>query len=147
MKLFRRACDERGAALLEFALLLPLLLLLVLGIIELGYVVGQNNEVRHGAHEAARLAAVNDSSLGDNSCDAMVGLGSNVTIDFTLLGGTKIGEQAQVTVSKPVASLSGVNFIEVFLPNQISTTADFRLEQPATWSNSNQDRSPSGTSC
>lgn len=146
MKSIRRGQSDRGAALVEFALLLPLLLLLVLGIVELGFIIGQNNEIRHGAHEAARLAAVDDSSLGDNSCDAM-GLNPNVTIDFTLLGGTSIGEQGQVTVSSPISSLSGLTWIEAFLPNQITTTVDFRLEQSATWNNTSDDRDPMGTPC
>lgn len=144
---FNRGRKDRGAALLEFALLLPLLLLLVLGIVELGFVIAQNNEIRHGAHEAARLAAVDDANLGDNACAAVVGLGSDVTIDFNHTGGTSIGETAEVTVSVPVNSLSGVNLIEAFLPNDLSTTADFRLEQPSTWTNASDDRDPMGTSC
>ena len=138
---------EEGASLVEFALLMPLLILLVLGIVELGFVLGQNNEVRHAAHEGARLAAVNDANLGDTTCSS-IGLGSDVTIDFTDASPAEIGEQASVTVSLPVSSLSGLSLIEVFLPNTLSTTADFRLEQQSTnWDSSNQDRDPGGTPC
>lgn len=142
----KRRRDD-GASLVEFALLMPLLLLLTLGIVELGYLLGQNNEVRHAAHEGARLAAVNDANLGDKTCDS-IGLGSDVAIDFTDASPAEIGEQATVTVTLPVSSLSGLSFIEAFLPNNLSTTADFRLEQQSTnWDNSNQDRDPMGTPC
>lgn len=123
---------ERGASLVEFALLMPLLLLLVLGTIEFGYVLGQYNEVRHGAHEGSRLAAVNDGDLINRTCNSM-GLGSDVTVEFDR-SGNGIGDQASVTVSKPVDSLTGLGLIEALLPNNLSTTAEFRLEQTATWS-------------
>jgi len=123
---------ERGASLVEFALLMPLLLLLVLGIIEFGYVLGQYNEVRHGAHEGSRLAAVNDTDLINRTCDSM-GLGSDVTVEFDR-SGNGIGDQASVVVSKPVDSLTGLGSIEALLPDTLSTTAEFRLEQTATWS-------------
>ncbi len=133
--LFKRG-NEEGANLVEFALLLPFLLLLVLGIVEFGYVLGQYNEVRHGAHEGSRLAAVNDPDLVARTCASM-GLGSDVTVDFTR-SGSSIGDQASVTISKNVASLSGLGFIEALLPDALSTTAEFRLEQQATWPTGDQ---------
>lgn len=127
---FKRSKDG-GANLVEFALLAPLLILLVLGIVEFGYFLGQYNEIRHGAHEGSRLAAVNDPDLVDRTCDSM-GLGSDVTVDFTR-SGSSIGNQASVTISKTVTSLSGLGFMQALLPDALSTTAEFRLEQQATW--------------
>src|SRR5205823_4816497 len=51
--------DERGVALVEFALVLPLLLLLLLGMIDVGKAVNYWNDETHLANEAARYAAVN----------------------------------------------------------------------------------------
>lgn len=129
---------DRGAQLVEFALLAPLLIILLLGIIEFGYLFGQYNDIRHGAHEGARLAAVDDSSLGANTCNAM-NLAGTVTVDFELTG-TDPGSQAWVEVDWTVDSLSGLGLIEVFLPSNLDTRADFKLEQPATnWDDTNQD--------
>ena len=50
---------QRGAAMLEFAIVLPLLLVLLFGIIEAAWAFNQQLEVRHGAREGARLVAVN----------------------------------------------------------------------------------------
>jgi len=51
--------DERGVALVEFALVLPLLLVLLLGMIDVGKAVNYWNDETHLANEAARYAAVN----------------------------------------------------------------------------------------
>ncbi len=53
--------DERGVALIEFALVLPLVLLLLLGMIDVGKAVNYWNDETHLANEAARAAAVNNS--------------------------------------------------------------------------------------
>jgi Flp pilus assembly protein TadG len=123
--------DERGASLVEFALLAPFLILLLLGIIEFGYILGEFNDVRHGAREAARAAAVN---AGDNAfihsltCDAM-DLTSNVTVQLTDGSTGSVGDTASVQVTSNPGSLSGLGLIEVFLPDDLQSTVEFRLEQ------------------
>ena len=51
--------DESGQALVEFALVLPLLLLLVLGMVDFGKAYNYWNDATHLTAEAARFAAVN----------------------------------------------------------------------------------------
>lgn len=132
---FNRSKD-RGANLVEFALLAPLLILLLLGIIEFGWLFSQNNDVKHGAREGARAAAVN---LGDNgalhshTCDSM-DLASDVTVEFTDSANGEIGETASVAVIATPSSLSGLGLIEVFLPSTLTSTIEFRLEQASDWS-------------
>jgi Flp pilus assembly protein TadG len=53
--------DERGVALVEFALVLPLVLVLLLGMIDVGKAVNYWNDETHLANEAARYAAVDNS--------------------------------------------------------------------------------------
>ncbi|MFZ0015051.1 MAG: TadE/TadG family type IV pilus assembly protein [Acidimicrobiia bacterium] len=126
---------DRGANLVEFAMLAPFLILLLLGIIEFGYFIGEWNTVKHGAHEAARLAAVNDSSLVTNTCDSMDlhSGGTVITLEFTDGSSQSIGDQGNVVVTASnIDSLSGLGLIEVFLPSSIKADADFRLEQKST---------------
>ena len=52
------AKNEKGQALVEFTLVLPLLLLLVFGIVEFGRVYSAVLAVNHVARETARAAAV-----------------------------------------------------------------------------------------
>ena len=62
--LFRRG--ERGTAILETALVLPLLLLLLLGIIDFGVDIGLQQSVTHAASEAAREAEAAQLTPADN---------------------------------------------------------------------------------
>lgn len=135
-----RGASESGAALVEFAFVAILLITMVLGIVEFGFLFGQFNEIRHGAHEGARLAAVNDANLGDNTCNSMNLPSGVIAVDFEKTG-SDVGDQASVEVTLEVNSLSGLGLITIFLPSDLSTTADFKLEQPATW-NDTQDRNP-----
>jgi Flp pilus assembly protein TadG len=132
---------DRGANLVEFAILVPLLLILVLGVVEFGFFLGERNELKHGAHEAARLAAVNDPSLLTNTCNAFTLLNGTVTVDFEQITGNKLGDQASVTTTATVSSLTGLGLIEAFLPSDMTVTAEFRLEQDASWSNASADGS------
>lgn len=54
----RRRRDERAAAAVEFALVAPLLLILLFGMISYGYLLSFRQAVSQGAAEAARSAAV-----------------------------------------------------------------------------------------
>src|SRR5213592_3080182 len=65
--------DERGVALVEFALVLPLLLLVVLGIVDFGKAFGYKNQETHLANEAARYAVVNGcTACGAQTINAFV---------------------------------------------------------------------------
>ena len=58
----RRHSRERGQSVIEFAFILPLLLLLVFGIVELGRMLMQTNVLTQAAREGARAAAVGADS-------------------------------------------------------------------------------------
>jgi Flp pilus assembly protein TadG len=64
---------EQGQALVEFTLVVVPLLILLFGIIEFGLVMYDKNTVVSDAREAARLAAVNDSSGKTLLTDAPAG--------------------------------------------------------------------------
>jgi Flp pilus assembly protein TadG len=141
---------EDGASLLEFAVAMPLLLLLVLGIIEFGFVLAQMNEIRHGAREGARYAAVSrpdydvDGTAGDNAdvlaatCDSVVLPGVTTTVALSFVDsdgapGANRLEYGTVTVVADTESLSGFPLISAILPDTLTNEARFRLEQDAGW--------------
>ena len=64
----RRWRSDRGAELIEFAVAFPLLLLVVLGIVDFGFLFQKYEVVTNAAREGARLAALPDyeGSLEDN---------------------------------------------------------------------------------
>lgn len=53
-----RARDDRGAAAVEFALVLPLLLLIVFGIVDFGRAYNARITLSHAAREAVRVWAL-----------------------------------------------------------------------------------------
>lgn len=58
-KLRKKAKDETGQAMVEFALVLPILLLIVCGIIDFGWLFYNQLAVNNICREGARYAAVN----------------------------------------------------------------------------------------
>jgi len=141
-----RRDKERGANLVEFALIAPLLIMLVMGIIDFGWILSTQQDVRHGAREAARLAAVNAGdtpTMAGLVCDAMnVSTGAIVTFTHT---GTAIGSSGTVVLQAPVASLTGfasLPFANAIYPTSFMETVNFRLEQPATWTPATEPACP-----
>jgi hypothetical protein len=62
-RFFRESNDEqRGQSLVEFALLLPLMLLIITGLFDLGRAVWQTNTLAYAAREGTRYAIVHGSA-------------------------------------------------------------------------------------
>jgi Flp pilus assembly protein TadG len=130
--------------MVEFAVALPLLLILVLGIIEFGFVLAQMNEIRHGAREGARYAAVSrpdydgGGAVGDDAdvlavtCDSISLPG--ITVSVSLSGGPDRLDYGTITVTADSEPLSGFGLITAVLPDTLTNEATFRLEQDAVWS-------------
>jgi Flp pilus assembly protein TadG len=65
---FRR--DVRGAEAVEFALVLPILMLVVAGIFDMGFLFNNYETLTNAAREGARLAVV--PGMGENEVDTRV---------------------------------------------------------------------------
>jgi len=65
----RRGSRRRGQALVEFALILPVFLLIIFGIIDAGRLIFTYNTIASSARNAARVAIVNQSTVGTTTCD------------------------------------------------------------------------------
>ena len=130
----RHKSGERGANLVEFAILAPLLILLLFGIIEFAWVFGQNLNVRHGAREGARLAAIDFTPLVAETCDRMdLVVGATVGLLGTDLdgGGVDVGDEVAVTVEAPVNTITGL--FDTWLPATLASTVAIRIEQTPSW--------------
>ena len=57
--------DPAGASALEFGVIAPILILLIIGMIEFGWVFQNQLAITHAAREGARLASVNDGANWD----------------------------------------------------------------------------------
>lgn len=116
-----RRSDERGQALIEFALVLPVLVLLLVGVFDLGRAVmlseTLNNAVREGTRHAIVRGTTSEAPLGpatlttppaaDNAATAIVrrhsiGIGSTVTIVMSWPdGNANKGSEVQIVASAP----------------------------------------------
>ena len=73
-----RVRGDDGASAVEFALVVPLLLLIVFGIINFGFVFSQQSSLNNGVREGARRAVVNDPFNGNSvtanprTCDGII---------------------------------------------------------------------------
>ena len=139
--------SERGSQLIEFALVLPLLLLLVLGILDFGLLFQRYEAVTNAAREGARVAVLD--GYGDTAVQARVGqyladAGLTATIPPPAVFGP-----TPVNIGGACIAVKGTT---VFYPNQylflggimtyfggpsfgskmISATARMRYEGPAT---------------
>jgi Flp pilus assembly protein TadG len=108
---------DGGATAVEFALLLPVLLLLVFGIVDFGRAINAQVTLTQAAREGARLAALNESDLVSRTQAAATGLSSvNVTVTTACpaTGGAQAGDDAVVSVSysfsfvTPIGAIAGM---------------------------------------
>lgn len=63
--LWRGCCGEGGAAVVEFAIVLPVLLLCVLGLIEFGRAIWTQAALAYAVEAAARCAAIDKLTCGN----------------------------------------------------------------------------------
>lgn len=153
--------DERGANLLEFALVVPVLMLIVFGIIEFGVAYNNSLALRAGAQEGARAGVVaNFGPTGPPGCPLAttgpvgptteptrrlmcltknrIGLPQNnvrLTVSFRTSGngaGSYVaGDYILICADYPLDSVTG--FFGPFLNGRRQTTrAEMRIEQVVT---------------
>ena len=146
--------DQRGAAAVEFALVVPLLLLIVFGIVDFGIAFSNFENVRSGTREAARLGVVNDLTSAPSCtingatvtpptnpttvadwtnalvCKAKdrIGLSQGETKVKVFITGQAIGDSLEVCASFPVTALTGLT-VPFLSGRTLTSDVTMRLEQ------------------
>ena len=98
--------NNRGQALVEFALMLPVLMLLIIGMMEFGLIINQYMVVTEAAREGARSAAVGNSNTTIISVTKIAASQidtSELTVTISPADTRVRGNSVTVTVEKPVA--------------------------------------------
>jgi Flp pilus assembly protein TadG len=101
----RRRTSEAGVAVVEFALVAPLLLILVFGIIDLGRAYSTLNQLAASAREGARFAAVLPNPVSDAARNKV----RETVKQFSLrqLGGSAVSDdQIAVTLDKTAGTVT-----------------------------------------
>lgn len=135
MRIRALRADSKGQALLEFALILPILLLLVLGIVEFGRIWNINQMVSDTTREGARRAVIADPSITQTQVhdfmmqrlwDAHVDT-TVVTITFSQTGGNwKVTDLVQTVTAR--FPYSFMFFTRAFGTVQITSSFTMRNE-------------------
>ena len=134
-----RARHERGAAALEFALVVPFLLLLLVGIINYGLMFNDSNNLRQGTREAARRAVVGDfdGSACTSGCNAKL-----ISMTKSAIGATSA--QKYVAIKAPSSWAKGnqltvcavikpTNMTSLIpMPSRMSAVTTFSIEVDST---------------
>lgn len=139
----RNRGKDQGAQLVEFALLAPLLILLLLGTIEFGWAFAQEIDVRHKARETLRMAIV-DAPVADiqgRACQDDMVNSSDIT-EILLNTDVDVGEEISVRVTADLRQLTGL-FSAFWGPDPtLSSTVEGRVEQESTEFMDDQDLAP-----
>jgi len=145
MSLTRSAIhDERGQALVEFALVLPLLLFLLFAMLDFGKAYNYWNDANHLTAEAARFAVVNRKPDPANVATLQMQIrqqsdtaelrngGASTTAAQVCVafpnGTSNVGDPVQVTMTFTYDFLPVIGFAD----KTVTTSSIMRLEAPPT---------------
>lgn len=109
MRILRKVTkNQRGQSLVEFALVLPLLLVLILGIFEFGRLWMTLNVLTGAAREGVRVAAVTDpdATLVQNAALNVLNA-ANLTGASITLAGPNAANEVTVTIQYDYTVLTG----------------------------------------
>jgi Flp pilus assembly protein TadG len=125
----RPSKNKRGVAAVEFALVLPLLMLLVLGGLDWGFYFYVTQIVTNAAREGARegsleitnatLAQTNATNTARNFIN-LAGLNGGLAT----ISSTAVGNAIRVNISFPAGSLTG--FTQIVMPTAVVAQAEMR---------------------
>ena len=129
---------RRGATVVEAALVMPLLVLLILGLVEYGWLFLKANQISDAAREGARTATfvgATQASVQSAVKAQMAAAGFNpitvqVAVAPTNLETVGAGEPVTVTVTVSYASLSLVHAALVPAPTNLSSSVTMAKEAP-----------------
>jgi hypothetical protein len=140
------ARGENGAALVEFALVLPILLMLLLGMLEFGRAMNYWIDTTHLANVAARWAAVGKNP-GDGAtlCDSIreqadtdelrsgdtTSVPAPVSVGLSFPDGTDVGDPVRADVSVEYVWLPFLGDAIELVSTTLTGSATMRLERDA----------------
>ena len=118
----KKQTTRRGQAVVELALILPILMLILMGIVEFGRIFMAHQTIANAAREGARTAVLPTSTMSDVSATisaymTAAGLTGSTNTTATNVGASGTGgDPTSVTVSYDLPILTGT-IIPVFGPS------------------------------
>lgn len=124
--------SERGVAALELAILMPLLLMILFGIIDWGYVFYVDLTMTNGVREGARVGVTRntiaiaeaDAKTAATNYVSTLGTHNNIVISAAMTGTEQLSVEARIDDFQPL-----VGFLpDSALPSKLTTQASMRWE-------------------
>jgi hypothetical protein len=134
----RKNGREKGQAILEFALILPLFLILIMGVVDFGLALKSYITVTNASREGARYAVIcpsNDTVIKTRVADYSDGLLTADNVSLSWEGGTRCTSEKYVEVTTTydhyfITPLAGVlNMFGSVVPDHVQLIADTKMRQ------------------
>lgn len=125
-----RASDDSGAEAIEFALVVTILVMLIVGIAQFGLIFFQYIQVAHAAREGVRWAALGETAQVVPRAQAAAPGLSPAQLTVTVGGGAD-SESVKVTATYPITRIVPLpNRLlgGVVLPASVTSVAEERVE-------------------
>ncbi len=121
--------NRDGAAAVEFAFILPILLLLFSGIVQFGSIMFLENHMTNVARETSRRVAVGELAQADAKSSAQQAL-VNWGVDYEVLVATSGGgnQDITVTISLPMREAALMDVLGVFQSGNLTAAVTMRME-------------------
>jgi Flp pilus assembly protein TadG len=122
--------SQKGQSLVEFALVLPLLVLLLFGIIDFARIFHAYLTLDHAGREAARIASIgkNDTEVRQAAVDDAVSIGlTEGRVGVSPTGTRTSGTKVSITITYPIDFLTPV-IGEIVGSITLSDTTVMRVE-------------------
>jgi len=123
--------DRDGAAAVEFAFILPILLLLFSGIVQFGSVMFLENHMTNVARETSRRIAVGELSQAEAVSSAQLALvnwGVTYEIEITPSDAGDGNEDITVAISLPMSEAALMDVLGVFQSGSLTAAVTMRQE-------------------
>lgn len=121
---------ENGQSFVEFMLVLPLLLLVLLGILDFGRILVVHQTISEAARDATRYASIGseDSQVGNIIGNDTALLGNNVSWSITPSGTISSGDVVTVSVTDAVPIIDPIMMTFVGANYMVSSSFSMRVE-------------------
>ncbi len=123
--------DRDGAAAVEFAFILPILLLLFSGIVQFGSIMFLENHMTNVARETSRRVAVGELAQADaegSVQQALVNWGVNYKVSVATVDAGGGNQDIAVAISLPMRDAALMDVLGVFQSGNLTAAVTMRQE-------------------
>ncbi len=123
--------DRDGAAAVEFAFILPILLLLFSGIVQFGSIMFLENHMTNVARETSRRVAVGELAQADAASaaqQALVNWGVNYEVSVATVDAGGGNQDIAVAISLPMREAALIDLLGVFQSGNLTAVVTMRQE-------------------